>query len=179
MIKQRISTSWGVFWLLGCSRRAPSAAYGCWRLLAHEWCIAARNQTFASYLSLKLSVLPLHADLNSLKKFLSSPIMPCSRAFRVNVSLPMSDCTVVGSSTDRMDPEVLTANGQVPHDEACRSLRTSTIFGRLPLQAQATGETHVALPRPSWKRKPFQILLFELVAKNVHLVAMMRLVFGF
>ena len=26
-------------------------------------CIAARNQTFASYLSLKLSVLPLHEDL--------------------------------------------------------------------------------------------------------------------
>ena len=25
-------------------------------------CIAARNQTFASYLSLKLSVLPFHAD---------------------------------------------------------------------------------------------------------------------
>ena len=35
-----------------------------------------------------------------------------------------------------MDPEVLTTNGQVPHDEACRSLGTSTVFGRL--QAQAT-----------------------------------------
>ena len=33
----------------------------------------------------------------------------------------------VGSST-----EVVTATGQVPHDEACRSLRTPTVFGRLP-----------------------------------------------
>ena len=47
------------------------------------------------------------------------------------------------------------------------------------LQAQASGETHVALFRPSWKRKPFLILFPNLVAKNVHLVAMMRLVFGF
>ena len=33
--KQRISTSWGVCRLVGCSRRAPSAALQ-WRLLAHE-----------------------------------------------------------------------------------------------------------------------------------------------
>ena len=42
--KQRISTSWGVCRLLGCSRRAPSAAL--W--LAMVTCIAARNQTFDS-----------------------------------------------------------------------------------------------------------------------------------
>ena len=39
-----------------------------------------------------------------------------------------------------MDPEVLTAKGQVPHmhDEACRSLRTSTVFGRLPTAGGVT-----------------------------------------
>ena len=58
--KQKISTSYGVCRLFGCSRRAPPGA--ALRLLTVV-CIAARNQTFASYLSLKLSVLPLHADL--------------------------------------------------------------------------------------------------------------------
>ena len=57
--KQRISTSWVVCRLLGCSRRPPSAAL---RLLTVA-CIATRNQTFASYLSLKLSVLPFRANL--------------------------------------------------------------------------------------------------------------------
>ena len=36
-----------------------TVADGCLR----KKCIAARNQTFASYLSLKLSVIPLHAGL--------------------------------------------------------------------------------------------------------------------
>ena len=40
----------------------PRPRYGC-RRLPTVVCIAARNQTFASYLSLKLSVLPLYADL--------------------------------------------------------------------------------------------------------------------
>ena len=57
--KQRVSTSWGVCRLLGCSRRAPSAALR----LPTVACIATRNQTFAPYLSLKLSILPLHANL--------------------------------------------------------------------------------------------------------------------
>ena len=59
--KQRISTSCGVWRLLGCSRKAPSAAL---RLLTVA-CIAARNQTFASYLSLKLSVFKV--ENNSLE----------------------------------------------------------------------------------------------------------------
>ena len=39
-----------------------------------------------------------------------------------------------------MDPEVPAANGQVPHDETCRSLRTSTVKFSVDsqLQAQAT-----------------------------------------
>ena len=53
--KQRISTSWGVCRLLGCSRRAPSAALQ----LPTVACIATRNQTFAPYLSLELSILLL------------------------------------------------------------------------------------------------------------------------
>ena len=57
----------------------------------------------------------------------------------------------------------------MPHDEACRSLRTSTVFGRLPakVQAQATGETHVALFRPSWKRKPFPIFVFRIWSRRM------------
>ena len=58
--KQRISTSWGVCRLLGCSR-APSAALR----LPTVVCIAARNQTLHSYLSLKLRVLPPHAEFPS------------------------------------------------------------------------------------------------------------------
>ena len=83
--EQRISTSWGICRLLGCSRRAASAALRCWRL--HR-----RAESNASYLSLKLSVLPLHAGLPW--KSLSSPIMPCSRAFFNvrNRAFPMSDC---------------------------------------------------------------------------------------
>ena len=85
MTEQRISTSWGVCRLLGCSRRAPSATLR----LPTVACIAARNQTFASYLSLKLSFLPFHADLPCL----SSPIMLCSRAFNVrNKVFLTSDC---------------------------------------------------------------------------------------
>ena len=43
----------------GARGERPPPRYDCWRLLASP----TRNQTFASYLSLKLSVLPLHADL--------------------------------------------------------------------------------------------------------------------
>ena len=59
-----------------------------------------------------------------------------------------------------MDPEVLPAKGQLPHDEACRSLRT--LFSvNSQLQSQIASETHVALFRPSWKRKPFLIFVFR------------------
>ena len=59
--KQRTMHFLGVFRLLGSLKRAPSAALHV--RLPMDACIAARNQTFASYLSPKLSVLPLHADL--------------------------------------------------------------------------------------------------------------------
>ena len=61
--KHRIRTSWGVCRLLGCSR-PPSAALQL-PTAAVVVCIAARNQTFHSYLSLKLRVLPLHAEFPS------------------------------------------------------------------------------------------------------------------
>ena len=65
----------------------PPPRYGCWRLLAHE--LHRRTESsFASYLSLKLSVFPLHADL--LKSFLQ----------RKKQSLPNVRLHV-GSSTDR------------------------------------------------------------------------------
>ena len=48
--------------LLGSLKRAPSAALR----LPMVACIAARNHTFASYLSLKLSVLPLHQGSKNL-----------------------------------------------------------------------------------------------------------------
>ena len=51
-----VTTSWGVFRLLGSLKRAPSTA-----LRPTVGCIAARIQTFSSYLSLKLSVRSLHA----------------------------------------------------------------------------------------------------------------------
>ena len=72
-------------------------------------------------------------------------------------------CTIVDRS---MDPEVLTAKGQLPHvhddREACRSLRTLPVLVDSQLQSQAAGETHVALLRPSWKRKPFLIYVFRI-----------------
>ena len=94
----------------------------------------------------------------------------------------MSDCMqpFVGSkSIDRSDPEVLTAKGQVPQDEACRSLRTSTVFGRLPT-AVTTSFRHSRHSLSSeFETKAVSNFCFSnLVAKNVHLVAMMRLVFG-
>ena len=71
--KQRISTSCGVCRLLGCSRRAPSAALR----LPTVAGIAARNQTFALYTcSLNSNSCPSSLRRSSLKKSLSSPIMP-------------------------------------------------------------------------------------------------------
>ena len=85
-----------------------------------------------------------------------------------------------------MDPEVLTTKGQLPraHDEDCRASSAAHVDTEFSvdqqLQSQAASETQVALFLPSWKRKPFLIFCFQnLVAKNVHLVAMMCLVFGF
>ena len=63
-----------------------------------------------------------------------------------------------------------------------RSLKIAAYIDsfRLTPTSQPASETHAALFHPSWKRKPFLIFVFQnLIAKNVHLVAMMRLVFGF
>ena len=67
-----------------------------------------------------------------------------------------------------MDPEVPTAKGQVPHDEACRSLRTATVFVRLPTAVITSGsEPRVALFRPSWKRKPFLMFVFRIWSRRM------------
>ena len=140
--KQRISTSRGC---LSTSRLLLlPPRYGCRRLLALPR--AKRIQTFASYLSLKLSVLPFHADLpwKSPCRLQSCPAQETESFWRPTA------CGIVDRS---MDPEVLTAKGKVPHDVQ-RSLdwiSLRTVFGRLPtqLQSQPASETHVALFRPS------------------------------
>ena len=79
-----------------------------------------------------------------------------------------------------MDPEVPTANGQVPHDEACRSLRTSTVFGRLPTAGTSNWRDSRRSLSSELETKAVTNFCFQnLGAKNVHLVAMMRLVLGF
>ena len=112
--KQRISISLGVCRLLGCSKRAPFAAL--WILIdggLRMNCIAAQNQTFASYLSLKLSVLRKASTSRrpSLKSpcrlpFLRARILQRKKQSRPDVRLH------VGSSYGSVDPDVLTAKGQ-------------------------------------------------------------------
>ena len=83
-----------------------------------------------------------------------------------------------------IDPEVLTAKGQVPHvhDEACRSLLTSTVFGRLPTAGRVTSsqrDTRRSLSFELETKAVSDFCFLNLVPKTIHLVAMMRLVFGF
>ena len=60
-----------------------------------------------------------------------------------------------------MDPEVLTANGQLPHDKVCRSTqRLVTVFGHSQLQSLAR-LMPVAPFRASENRKPFLIFFSE------------------
>ena len=160
------------------SLRRVTVADGCLRMN----CIAARNQTFSSYLSLKLSVLPLHADLPWKVLVVSNHALLKSFLQRKKQSLP--DVRLhVGWIVDRsMDPEVLTANlnGQVPHDEACRSLRTSTVFGRLSTAGTSNWRDSRHCLLSELETKAVSNFCFpNLVAKTVHLVAMMRLIFGF
>ena len=83
------------------SLRRATVADGCLRMN----CIAARNQTFASYLSLKLSVLPLHPDLPWKVLVLSNHALFKSFLQQKKQSLPDSsgyDVRLhVGSSIDR------------------------------------------------------------------------------
>ena len=156
---QRISTSWGVCRLLGCSRTALSAALRL-RPVACAWIASGHAESnFRCVPVSRSNSVSFHLTQTFPEKSLSPLIMPCSRAFfKVrNRAFPIPDvrlpCTrrIVHRS---MDPEVLTAKGQVPHDEACRSLRTSTVFmvfdshPRLQAAWQAASETHVALFRP-------------------------------
>ena len=84
--------------LEGSSLRRVTVADGCLRMN----CIAARNQTFASYLSLKLSVLPLHADFPWNVLVVSNHALLKSFLQRKKQSLPNVRLHVlVGASTDR------------------------------------------------------------------------------
>ena len=75
---------------------------------------------------------------------------------------------------------MLTAKGQVPHDEACRSLGTSTVFGPLPTAGTSSWQDSGRSLSSELETKAVSNFCFpNLVAKNVNLVAMMRLVFGF
>ena len=132
--KQRISISWGVCRLLGCSRRAPSAALRlyCRRLLASPRGLGSQTLEFVPVAQTQFpSEVPLYADLpwKSPCRLQSCHAQGlCSRK-ETEPSRRPTACGIVDRS---MDPEVLTAKGQLPHDEACRSLRTSTVSGRLP-----------------------------------------------
>ena len=106
--KQRISISWGVCRRSGARGELPPPRDGWWRLLASPRGIKLSLRTCRSTQSPSTSRRP------SLEKSLSSPIMPCSRAYFVQgtkQSLPAgrpTACTIVDRS---MDPELLTAKG--------------------------------------------------------------------
>ena len=87
----------GVFVDFSVARGELPPRYGCLRRVN---CIVARNQTFASYLSLKLSVFPLHADLPWKVFVVSNHALLKSFLQRTKQSLPNIRLQV-GSSTDR------------------------------------------------------------------------------
>ena len=82
-----------------------------------------------------------------------------------------------------MDPEVLTANGQLLHHEFCRSIVRAS---RLAVHDSFHSTPNCSRQQNSsrslsfeWESKAVSNFCFQnLVAKNVRLVAMMRLVFG-
>ena len=103
----------------------PPPRYGCRRLLASPRGIKLSLRTcrsnsvsyhFTQTFPEKVLVFSNHALLKSFAQ----------RNVR-NRAFPTSDCVTCRIVDRSMDPEVLTAKGQVPHDEACRSLRTSTV----------------------------------------------------
>ena len=103
------------------------------------------------------------------KKSLSVPIMPCSRAlFNVrNRALPETRLHV-GSSIDRWirkcQPPRASCHTTKPADRCARGQQLS-VDSRL--QSQAASETNVALFRPSWKRKPFLIFVFRIWSQRM------------
>ena len=166
--KQRISTSWGVRLLTSRvlqegSLRRVTVADGC--LHRH----AESNFRFVDLPACRSNPVSFHFTQTFPEKVLvvSNQAMFNSFVRRKKHSLPdvrRTACRIVDRSGFG---EVLTAKGQLPHDEACRSLRTSTVFGRLQLQSQAASETHVVLFRPSWKREPFLIFVFRIWSRRM------------
>ena len=67
----------------------PPPRYGCWRLLAHEL-----HRRKLSLRTCRSNSVSFHFTQTFPEKFLSSPIMPCSRLFFNvrNRAFPMSDC---------------------------------------------------------------------------------------
>ena len=168
-ILERLSTS-----RIGCSRRAaPPPRYrvgDCLHLRAKSnfrfgGTIVAQTQVFFQFTQTfpEKILVSNHALLKSFAQRKEQ-----IRGFPTRRPTGTS-CTIVDRS---MDPEVLTANGQLH-----TTTRLTPVFGRLPTAVAI--KTHVALFRPSGNRKPFLTCFQNPVAKNVHLVAMMRLVFGF
>ena len=163
MTKQRISTScsWGVCRLLGCSRRAPSRratiADGCLRMKCiaiiytayhhccfHSLCVCLSIRRDEG---LKLSLrtyrsnsVSFHFTQTFPEKFLSSPIMPCSRAFFNvrNRAFPTSDC-LDRRSIDGPDHGSANRKGQ---GATRRSLQIAAhvrpVFSRLPTADRVT-----------------------------------------
>ena len=79
-----------------------------------------------------------------------------------------------------MDPEVLTAKGQLPHDEAQIAAHAVNVFNQLPTcHKQLARLTSLSFVRVGNESAVSNFCFQNLVAKNVHVVAMMRLVFGF
>ena len=159
--QQRISTSWirSACRPLG-SREPPlrhaAVVDGCLHRRAKSnfrfgGIIVAQPQVsfhFAQTFPEKILVVSNHALL---KRF----------AQRKKQSLP--DPTFDYDVRSSIDPEVLTANGQLPHDEVCRSTiaqRLATVFGHSQLQslARLTPDT---LFRAGGNRKPFLIVFSE------------------
>ena len=140
--KQRISTSWGC---LSTSRLLEESSLR--RVTVADGCLHRRAESNFRFVPVAQTQCPSTSRKPSLKKSLSSPILPCARALLIVHEHSLPDVR-------------LTTKGQLPHDESCRSLRMQFSFDS-QMQSQAAGETHVALFRPSWKRKPFLILFSE------------------
>ena len=139
----------------------PPPRYGCRRLLASPRGIKLSIRSCRS--------VSFHFTQTFLEKVLvvSNHAMLKSFVQRKKQSLPevRMHVRIVNRS---MDPEVLTAKGRLPHDEACRSLRDVDSFRvDSQLHSQAASETHVALFRPRWKRKPFLSFVFRIWSRRM------------
>ena len=131
--KQRIGTSLDVCRLLGCSRRAPSAVL--WLLTVACARSALLRRIKLSLRTCRSNSVSFHFTQTFPEKSLSSPIMPCSRAFFNvrNRALPTSNWMTDGRSIDGSGTANRKGPGTTRRSLHCRSLRTSKVFGQLPI----------------------------------------------